>query len=289
MSCANRIFKFIALLLTGALFSASARADVTPEEIAKIKEAAPATTTVKPAQVRKLLVFNRCEGFVHTSIPYVAKALEIIGDKTGAFQTIESTDMNSFKPENLKNFDAVCFNNTTDLKFEDSELRKSLMDFVSSGKGVVGIHAATDNFKNWPEAAGMMGGIFDGHPWVAEGTWAVKIDEPNHPLTAAFEKKGFKINDEIYRVKAPYSRKNLRVLVSLDMTDAANLAAKYVRPTDTDIAISWVRTWGKGRVFYCSFGHNHHILWTPAVLRHYLDGIQFALGDLPADAAPSEK
>ena len=41
--------------------------------------------------------------------------------------------------------------------------------------------------------------------------------------------------------------------------------------------------WGKGRVFYCSIGHNHDMYWHPKVLRHYLAGIQWALGDLEVD------
>jgi len=55
---------------------------------------------------------------------------------------------------------------------------------------------------------------------------------------------------------------------------------------DTDYAISWVKTCGEGRVFYCSFGHNSHIWTNPALLRHYLDGIQWAMGDLKGDATP---
>ena len=39
--------------------------------------------------------------------------------------------------------------------------------------------------------------------------------------------------------------------------------------------------------FIVHFGHNEHIFWNSAVLKHYLDGIQYALGDLPADATPS--
>ena len=81
-------------------------------------------------------------------------------------------------------------------------------------------------------------------------------------------------------------RKNSRVLIGLDMTDKTNLNAKGVRPTDKDIPISWVRSYGKGRMFYCALGHNHHIFWNPTILQHYLDGIQFALGDLSADSAP---
>jgi hypothetical protein len=39
-------------------------------------------------------------------------------------------------------------------------------------------------------------------------------------------------------------------------------------------------------LFYCSFGENSHIFSNPVLLQHYLDGIQFALGDLAADMAP---
>ena len=62
---------------------------------------------------------------------------------------------------------------------------------------------------------------------------------------------------------------------------------RKMRRKDGDFAVSWVRSFGKGRVFYCSLGHEHGVFWHPAVLRHYLDGIQFALGDLPADTKPS--
>jgi type 1 glutamine amidotransferase len=198
--------------------------------------------------------------------------------------------MSIFKPENIKQFDAVCFNNTTGLKFNPEktpELCLSLMDFVKSGKGIVGIHAATDNFNQWPEAQEMMGGKFTGHPWGGGGTWAIKIDEPDHPLMAAFEGKGFKIKDEIYRTDPPlYSREKQLVLMSLDMSDQTTRNVNGFKPTDEDTGISWVKTWGKGRIFYCSLGHNDHILWNPAVLQHYLDGIQFALGDYKIDTKP---
>ncbi len=119
---------------------------------------------------------------------------------------------------------------------------------------------------------------------IAEGTWAIKIDEPGHPLMAAFEGQDFKISDEIYRTKPPlYSRAKQHVLMSLDMTDEVTANAEGVEPTDKDIGISWVKTVGKGRLFYCSLGHNHHITWNSKILQHYLDGIQFALGDFPVD------
>jgi hypothetical protein len=250
----------------------------------RILAAMPAKPSVRPDKARKVLVFSRTEGFRHGSTPVANKAFEIMGKRTGAFEAVVSEDMKSFDPESLRQFDAVLFNNTTRLSFEDPRHRQALMDFVKGGKGVIGVHAATDNFYNWREAAEMMGGLFDGHPWGGGGTWAVKIDDPKHPLNEAFGGKGFLIKDEIYQIAGPYGRDTHRVLLSLDMTNPRNPDGKR---TDGDNAISWVRTFGKGRVFYCSLGHNNEIFWDEAVLRHFLDGIQFAIGDLKADATPS--
>jgi len=56
---------------------------------------------------------------------------------------------------------------------------------------------------------------------------------------------------------------------------------------DNDYAISWIRRYGGGRVFYTAFGHNENVYRDEAILRHLLAGIQFTLGDLEADATPS--
>jgi type 1 glutamine amidotransferase/HEAT repeat protein len=274
------------LFLLCILAAATSVAQFSPEEIQKIDQAIPARAIEKPGHPRKLLVFTLAEGFKHDAIPYAAKMLEIMGKKTGAFEVVQGDDMALFKPESLRRFDAVCFDNTTQLKFEDPSLRKALMDFVKEGKGVVGIHAATDNFYTWPEAAEMMGGTFDNHPWTADGTWKVAIEDPKNPLLVSFNGQGFSINDEIYRTKQINLRKNYRVLMGLDMKDEHNRGANDVRYSDKDIPISWIGKWGKGRIFYSSLGHNREVYWNPAVVRHYLAGIQYAMGDLQADATP---
>jgi type 1 glutamine amidotransferase len=273
-------------LLTGLLILASPARAVTDDEIRKIEQAMPAAGAVEPAQPRTLLVFSLSNGFKHSSIPYWQKTLEIMAAKTGAFKVVQSSDMAVFDAESLKAFDAICFNNTTKL-VPDQARQKAILDFIASGKGIVGIHAATDNFDDWHEGAMMMGGVFKGHPWTADGTWAIKIDEPDHPLMKPFGGKGFKISDEIYRTLPPhYSRTNQRVLMSLDMSDPATKNAKGVTPEDMDTGISWIKRVGKGRLFYCSLGHNHHVTWTTPVLEHYLAGIQYAMGDLKVDDAP---
>ena len=281
----------ISMLLCTVLFCrfatvTAAAAPPTPEQIAKIQAAAPDKAPAAPAQPRKLLIFTLCKGYRHSAIECCAKALEIIGEKTGAYTTVVSDDPAVFKPESLAGFDAVCFDNTTGELFEDAALKASLLEFVRGGNGVVGIHAATDCFYQWPEFGELMGGYFDGHPWTSDTTVTVKIDEPEHPLAKMFAGKSFDITDEIYQLKAPYSRDKLRVLLSLDprFTD---MHRQGINRKDGDFAVSWIRELGRGRVFYCSLGHREDVFWNAPVLEHYLAGVQYAFGDLPADMTPS--
>lgn len=58
---------------------------------------------------------------------------------------------------------------------------------------------------------------------------------------------------------------------------------------DQDFPISWVKAYGRGRVFSSSLGHHPHINWDMRVLAHYFRGIQFALGDLKAPTTPTGK
>lgn len=258
----------------------------TEDEIKKMEEAMPSGPRVAPKQPHKLLVFNLCKGYAHGSVPYGAKAFEIMGKKTGAFEAVSSDDPAVFAADRLKQFDAVCFNNSTGDLFDDPALRQSLLDFIKSGKGVVGVHAATDCFYDWAEFGEMLGAYFDGHPWGSGETVRVKVDDPGHALCAAFKARGFFVKDEMYQFKAPYDRAKLRVLLSIDVSQT-DMTKEGIKRTDGDFAVSWAHMFDKGRVFYCSLGHNNEIFWNPVLLQHYLDGIQFALGDLAADTTPS--
>ncbi len=256
------------------------------EMVAKILAAAPEKPVAKPEKSRKMLVFNLCCGFKHASIPTGAKAMEILGAKTGAWETAESSDPDALTAENLKKYDAVCLNKTTKLGEKMTKAQAgALKDFISGGGGLVGIHAATDNFYKLPELAEIMGGLFHGHPWNEEVT--IKVEEPDHPICRVLGTDSLTLTDEIYQFKDPYSRKRLRVLLSIDTEKTDMDKGGKIKRDDDDFAVSWIRTYGKGRVFYCSLGHRHDVFWNPKVLKFYLAGIQYAMGDLAADAAPS--
>jgi type 1 glutamine amidotransferase len=257
-------------------------------EVRRLSEAAPRRPTATPRTPRRLLVFWFVGGYYHEAIPLCSKAVEVLGRQTGAFTTDVSGDPGVFDRDRLAGYDAVLLNNTVHMDLDESQ-RQAMLEFLAAGKGLVGIHAATDNFYTWPKGAEMLGGLFAEHPWGAGGTWALKVDDPTHPLTAAFGGCGFWLNDEIYQIAGPYSRAQSRVLLSLDMSQPANHQVKGITRTDNDFPVSWIHQWGGGRVFYCSLGHNDRVYYSPPVLRHYLDGIQYALGDLDADATPSAR
>lgn len=289
---------FAALVFGGVAALAGEAAPLSEEDRLKIDKAIPEKARVHPLQPRRLLIFDRNVNYGgHRSIPYANYAFMQMGDKTGAFETVVSSDPNIFKPESLQKFDAVFLNNTVGNLFTEPELRKSFLDFVENGGGLMGVHGTTVAFtawpgaiEDWPEFGRMLGARGAFHRENTEHV-IIKVDDPLHPLNAPFAGKVFEYRDEFFRVHEPYSRERVRVLFSIDTgkTDMnQGRAFGNVTREDNDYALAWVRSQGKGRVFYCTIAHNPYVFWDPMMLEFYLGAAQFALGDLPAPTTPSE-
>lgn len=271
------------------------------DNIAKIKAAVPTEASAKASKKHKLLVFSKTNGFRHGSIASGVEAMRQLGSSTGVFEIVHSEDEAMFEPTTLAGFDGVIFLNTTGEVFRPKKmpaeegakketlareelLKKSLVDFVSKGGALIGFHAATDTYKNWGEFNKMMGGAFAGHPWHTKVS--AKNLDVKHPVNAAFGGKDFEVTDEIYQFRdGTANPAERRMLLSVSGT-VANLGKG--KRKDGFYPISWISEYGKGKTFYCSLGHRDEIYWNPVVLKHYLAGIQFALGDLEADAKPKE-
>lgn len=291
--------------------TALATAQVNKQQAEKIRAAAPEKARVEPRKARTILIWNSPPHIMEKDphkgycIPYGECAIKTLGEKTGAFKTVVSDDIAMFLPEKIKQFDAIFMNNSsgawiqpTDKDMEklssagsdkqavEQVLRKSLLDYVSNGGGIVACHYAIGANQKWPEFRDLVGATFTGHPWNEEV--GIKLDDPDNPLLASLEKKPFRVTDEIYEFGDPYSRQKVRVLLSLD-TKATNMNVKWINRKDGDFAQAWVKTYGKGRVYCCGFGHRTEMWWNPVILRLYLDGIQFATGDLDAPTEPSQR
>jgi hypothetical protein len=279
-----------------------------PADISAMMAALPDKPYATPQSLRHVLVLCRAVGWVHTSIPLAAKMVEYLGDKTGAWMTTVTYDAAAITPENLKQYDAIFLDSTTGAFLDDPNdkaatdiRRRALLDFVKGGKGLAGIHAATDSYHTggatlagtWPEFNELIGGFFKFH-WVYPTLIPVKVDDPTSPLTAMFPPRGFEIVDETYTfAQDSFSRKRVHVLDSVNYAKmSAEDKAKEpaaTRRTDGDYALSYLQRVGNGRVFYESHGHDEKVYFLRPFVAHMLAGIQYALGDLKADDSPSAK
>jgi uncharacterized protein len=273
---------------------------------AKIEAAAPVKARVKPKHARKVLLCSLATGFCHDVIPHVKIVMDTLA-KTGAFEVTHSNDISMFEPATLAQFDAVIFNNTctkppvrnwfidvlamdksvppAERESKAAALEQSLLDFVAKGKGVVAIHGAIVFLNESQEFSKMMGGSFSMHPKLEELT--LKPVEPDHPLLKAFNGKPFVHLDEPYLFHKAYKEKNFRPLLEIDQTSLEPAAQKALQGDRRYVA--WIKPHGKGRAFYCSPSHRPETYEQPSMLQFYLDGIQYALGDLACDDAPSAK
>jgi type 1 glutamine amidotransferase len=183
----------------------------------------------------------------------------------------------AFAPEALAHFDGVIFASTTgELPIPDLD---GFLEWIKSGKAFVGFHAASDTLKSSDAYCEMIGGHFAGHPWNAGGEHAFVVHEPGHRLTAMYPER-FRLKDEIYQYDPRYKPENLRVLVSLDMAASTPKEPWHV-------PVSWVRDYGRGRVFYTNFGHNDATWKDPAFAKHAAEGIAWALGKFTVPTEPN--
>ena len=288
------------ILFTLALAS-SAFADYSPirEQIdpgwkARIEPIAAEAATQVKAHNRRLLVFYRTEGFCHRASIIAGNEAFRIAAKAGAWQVDFADEYDALRDENLRRYDALVLFNTTNLRVEQHPfVAHAIVDFVKFGRGLAVIHAGNDGFSESPEILYMIGGRFAGHPWGAGGTWDFRNEDPSSPLNAMFPGEKFTNMDEIYLQRSPYfSRCAEHVLVSLDLgaekTGGALARSRDMRRPDGFYPVSWVRRYGRGRVFYTSFGHDERTWFIPMSVKHIFAGVFYALREIDANDSPSD-
>ena len=116
------------------------------------------------------------------------------------------------------------------------------------------------------------------HPVQQEIT--LELCEPDHPLVKAFGGKSFVHIDEPYLFNKAYTKKNFRPLLYMDSSKLTN---KNKEIDEKIKYVSWIKSFGKGRVFYVSPSHNAQSFEDVRLVKFYLDGLQYVLGDLKCD------
>jgi len=234
---------------------------------------------------KRLLVVDYTQGFRHTEgIEAGEPVLKEIGEKSGAFSVDYCRTAEDVKemltPEYLKKYDGVVFLNTTgDLGIPDFN---AFLNWIKEGHAFIGMHSATDTYRDPAHAAyiDMIGGEFRTHHNQCE---VLPVhDDPQHPAVKSIP-ADFKITDEIY-LFTKTDRRKLHVLLSLPQCppDGSVEAGK-----PGDYLLAWCKMYGKGRVFYTAFGHRKDVWDNEVIQKHMLGGIEWALGQVKGDSAPS--
>lgn len=303
--------KNIKLLLTiGIIFPAIAALgqnlppiEITEDWIERIKELVPTKTTIKLDVKRKILVFSKATGFNHWVIPHNNIVLKAFGKKTDAFEIHIGYDVENFDLSNLNKYDAVVLNNSNpegpkrnlfyDLLKNNTTLNENeiissariyeenLLNYVKKGGGLMILHGAIVVQNNSSKFSEMTGASFDYHPPQQE--IHVKEVDINHPLVKAFNGKGFTHYDEPYFFKNSYFKYNFKPLLYFEADKIVGLKHEV----DNNINyISWIKKYGKGRIFYSSASHNAQSFENKQLLQFLMDGLQYVTGDYHVNDTP---
>ena len=154
---------------------------------------------------------------------------------------VYTADPNDVNPATLSKYDALLIYANHDKITPEQE--KALLDFVAGGKAFLPIHCASYCFRNSPAYVSLVGAQFQKH---GTGEFTTTILKPDHPVLEGIQP--FQVWDETY----VHTMHNPDRIVLMERVDDAGREPW-----------TWVRTHGKGRVFYTAYGHDERV-WSHA-------------------------
>jgi type 1 glutamine amidotransferase len=201
------------------------------------------TSTRQPAQPAsiRVLMLTATSGFRHDSIPVARDVMTSLA-AGGAFTVTCTEDLSSITPSTLAGYDVLFFALTSgDLAFS-AEQKAAILQFVTGGKGFLGVHSASDTLYDWPDYGRLVGAYFKEHPWTQQAT--VLVEDQSHPATAGLGER-IALFEEYYTFR-DNPRPRVHVLLGLD---PASVGATG------DYPLAWVQPYGNGRAYYNALGH----------------------------------
>lgn len=219
----------------------------------------------------RILVFSKTKGYYHESIPAGIAAIQRLGAEYGfAVDTTKNSAL--FTVNNLKRYRAIVFLSTTQDVLTDAQ-QAAMEQYIRSGGGFVGIHAAADTEYDWPWYNKLVGAYFKSHPNNPNVRKAiVNVVDKNHLATKHLPDR-WERSDEWYNYKD--INPDLRVLAVLDETSYEGGENGDHHP------ISWYHAYDGGRAFYTGGGHTIESFEEPAFVQHLLGGIRYAMDTTP--------
>ncbi|MCF2490040.1 PVC-type heme-binding CxxCH protein [Dyadobacter sp. CY347] len=215
-------------------------------------------------KARRLEILFLGDNGHHKPAERVPQIMAALGPK--GFNFTYTDNLNDLNPETLNKYDALMLYANWDSIAPQQA--KALLDYVASGKGFIPIHCASYCFRNNPEVVKLIGGQFWRHTWdTIQPVWT----KPDHPAIAGV--KEFKTVDETY-LHEKLQPDNIVLTERLIQKDQ-----EKDRPGQQKEPYTWVRTHGKGRIFYTAYGHDERTWSVPGFQDMIEKGILWAVND----------
>lgn len=212
-----------------------------------------------------LLIYSKTKAYRHECIEPGGKVLQSYFEKYGITSTL-TEDSSLFTAGKLKDFDVVMFFQTTG-NVLDSTQQVVFENYIKSGKGFVGVHAASDTEYDWPWYGKLVGAYFSSHPDIQPAA-LIKVDTAH--LSCKHLPDRWTRTDEWYNFKqAPV---DVNVLLTID--EATYKGGEM----GTNHPMSWYHTLDGGRAFYTALGHTVESYRDTLFLEHVRQGVVWAAG-----------
>lgn len=212
----------------------------------------------------RILVFSKTAGYRHACIAAGKLALLQLG-KQNNWLVDTTEDAAAFNTKNLKQYTAVVFLNTTGNILND-EQQTAFEKYIQSGKGFVGIHAATDTEYDWPWYCKLVGANFLSHPKQQNAT--LYVSDSTHISTTHLPKQWQRF-DEWYNFK----NQNTSVKVLLTIDEKTYEGGK----NGDNHAMAWYHEYDGGKAFYTALGHTDASYSEANFLQHLQGGIKYVI------------
>lgn len=147
-----------------------------------------------------------------------------------------------------------------------------VLDAISNhGVGLAGCHGGMcDAFRNSTEWQFMTGGQWVAHPGGDNVTYRVKITQPNHPIVKSIP--DFEVSSEQYYMHIDPA---VQVLATTTFP-TAGVPGPHETNGEVQMPVVWTKYYGKGRVFYCSLGHQRSVIEKEPVKTLLKNGLLWA-------------
>ena len=230
----------------------------------------------KPIDV---LIYSATAWFRHAEIPQLNGFLVRLGDKNNINVSV-TEDPTDLKSENLKKYNLLLFNNSTNLgESIPREIQKEIINWFKSGGGIMAMHAGIVQNGTWPELIEIAGCDFDSDSDYMEARFLVDPKTAGDPLLAGKKKQFMYTADWLCFNRSVTGLPGVEVLLRLDEKSYTPIREhpSYVgkKPMGNDHPICWRRKLGKGRYLYTGLGHDIRSINTEFARNHIIAAINW--------------